>query len=300
MTSKGPFQLGFLLAVAVVSAGCSDYLGEDQTPIDLSPASLTEAQRSLQRIDQLYESNPVAAMDATRKLRPRLDELNQLTARVEMAPNHFVEFYVLPHGTLVVERRPVGDARVLRDADISEHSAAELYRRLTEGATPPQSLLRAELHRAPHDDFSMSGRSEAVANSESSAGSDPDVTQSWTGTDGPHWRNVVCFRGGDFYDCLPNRTGFAHAGANTKTSFVEVAPYRGNLRLQFTYANAPRAGWPVFVGEHWSGWWQSAGNGADYHIVNHRWDVMEAEGDGFHWAFSFKWSCAFSSCNIRP
>lgn len=172
MKSKCTIRLGILLMAGLVSAGCGDGLGEAQAPIDLSPSSLNAARLSFQHIDRLYESDPAAAMEASRRLRPTLDELNQLLARVEVSREHFIEFYDLqPGGILVVERGPVADGRVLRDGDVARHSAVELYRQLTQGATPPTALVSAESRRAVPDAAQVIVRDEAAPHLESSGDS---------------------------------------------------------------------------------------------------------------------------------
>ncbi|NTX41580.1 hypothetical protein HUA78_44830 [Myxococcus sp. CA033] len=319
MKRNGLFRRGFLLAAALASTGCSDSLDDGQTPINLAPPSLAEAQLSLQRIDQLYESDPAAALDATQKLRPKLDELNNLVARVEMAPAHFVEFYdVQPGGLLVVERGPVEDGRFLRDQEGTDRSAVALYRRLTGGATPPDALVRAESRREAPDDFHLPAWDAAVPSLDFSEGFAPDpgaqtgdsVTQSWTSDQGPLWRDSACYKWGEFFDCLPNRTGNGAASRNAKTAFIQAAPYRGSLRLQLSYDNVARGAWAVFAGEMASYWWHSASYWAcpggqacgvqEYYIRNHRWDVLDADGDGYHLTWAFRSNCNWISCDTPP
>lgn len=324
MTSNFPSWLGSLLTVAVVSTGCNDTPEGAQAHINLAPASLAEAQVTLQQLDRLYEMDPEATREAVRKLRPKLDELNNLAARVEIAPEHFVDFYdPQSGGILIVERGPVEDGRLLRDTDVAGHSAVELYRRITGGATPPGALILAEERRASAGSSIMLAQGEAthgMASSEgfaldhggvASPGDDlPSVTQSWTGTDGQRWRDTVCFKSGDRSDCLPNRTGNGGTASNAKTSFAEIAPYRGNVTMRRSYDNALREVWPIFAGEHWwffqsSGTyapcpsWQACGT-REYYLRNHHWDVIDGDGDGYHFATAYRWNCSWIDCDARP
>ncbi|QDE84904.1 MULTISPECIES: hypothetical protein [Myxococcus] len=322
MKSKCAFRLGILLMTSLVSAGCGDGLEETQAPIDLSPSSLSAARLSFQRIDRLYESDPAAAVEASRRLRPKLDELNQLLARVEVSREHFIEFYDLqPGGILVVERGPVADGRVLRDGDVARHSAVELYRQLTRGATPPTALVSAESRRAVPDDAHVIVRDEAAPHLESSGGFAPDlgeqgrdgfssVTQPLTSADGPFWRDSVCYKGGDFVDCWSNVTGNGWAAANAKTSFTQLAPYRGTVGLWVSYESSVKAAWNVAAGE-WFSFHQYSGTywtcpplvacgSTDYYIRNHRWDVTDAVGDGYHFTYAFRWNCSGGLCTFSP
>ncbi|WP_426754869.1 hypothetical protein [Myxococcus sp. Y35] len=315
MKSKCPSWLGFLLTVVLVPTGCSDTPEGAQALISLAPSSLTEAQVTLQQLDRLYETDPEAAREAVRKLRPKLDELNHLVARVEIAPEHFVEFYdPQAGGILIAERAPIENGRLLRDMDVAGHSAVELYRRLTGGATPPEALVQAEARRESaassrtHDPTALEGFAlEHVG----PPGDDlPSVTQSWTGTDGQLWRDTVCFKSGDRSDCLPNRTGNGGTASNAKTSFAELAPYRGSVTMRRSYDNVLREVWPIFAGEHW--WffqssatyapcpsWQACGT-REYYLRNHQWDVIDGEGDGYHFATAYRWNCSWIACDARP
>ncbi|NOJ83414.1 hypothetical protein [Myxococcus xanthus] len=312
MKSKRSFRLGFFLAATLGSTGCSDSLGEEQTPIELNPSSLTEAQLSLQRIDKLYESNPVAALEAKQQLRPRLDEINHLIARVEMAPEHHVEFYDSGGGgLLIMERGPAENGHILRDEDVAGHSAVELYRRLTGGSTPPEALVRAESLSEAHDgSHIMPARDEMVANPESSEGFAPDVTQSWTGADGQQWRDAACFKAGEFFGCFPNSTGHGWAHASAKTSFFRLGPYRGSVRLQASYNGGAWGSWVFFAGEsvqywqrsasYWACPWYEACGVQEYYIRQHRWDVLDADGDGYHFSHAFRSNCSWISCDNAP
>ncbi|NNB87604.1 hypothetical protein [Corallococcus exiguus] len=318
MKSKRPLRLSVLLIAAMAFPGCN----EDAAPVELNPSSLTEAQRSLQQIDQLYESDPAAALDAGQRLRPKLDELNHLITRVETSPNHYVEFYDLqPGGILLAERGPAGDGRILSESGIADHSAVELYRQLTGGATPPEALVKAERLVTPPDDAHVLARDEADPNLKSSGAFALDrgaqrgdglasVTQSLGSGDGVVFRDQYCFKAGDFFNCLPNITGDTWASANSKSSFTRLAPYRGSMRMQVSYDNAVKGAWATFAGEEWSfrqlsgtyypcPVWQACGT-QEYYLRTHRWDVLDAAGDGYHFSYAFRSSCSWIGCDNPP
>lgn len=320
MTKGWMFKV--LPMLALTASGCSESPSESRRQPNTDPSSLEEAKVSLQEIDQLRGSDPVAAMAAAQKLRPKLDELNRLVARVELAPEHFVDFYSSQPGDIVIaEHGPMGAKRVLRDEDMTDHSAVTLYRQLAGGAAVPAALINAEARDAePHDPDAVT-QDPLLPHLESSGECPPDqgyqggkdpssITQSLTSGDGVFWRDNVCFRGGDFLSCLPNRTGNTWASANAKTSFLEVAPYRGDLSVQRSYDGSLRQTYALFQGEWWS-FWQSSGTYAnccgicacgtwEYYIRNHRWDIVDADGDGYHYAYSFRWNCNDFGCNGRP
>jgi hypothetical protein len=320
MKKRWTFKLLPMLALTI--SGCSESPSAGRVQPDPVPLSLEEAKLSLQEIDQLYGSDPVAAVAAARKLRPKLDELNRLVARVELTPEHFVDFYSSQPGDIVIaEHGPMGVERVLRDEDTAERSAVALYRQLARGATVPAALINAEARDAERQDPDAVAGDLLLPHLESSGGCQPDqgykdgnglssVTQSLTSGDDAFWRDNVCYRGGDFLGCLPNRTGHGWASTNAKTSFIEVAPYRGNVSVQRSYDGSLRQTYALFAGEWWS-FFQSSGTYAnccgicgcgtwEYYLRNHRWDVVDADGDGYHFAYSFRWNCNDFGCNSRP
>ncbi|NBD09011.1 hypothetical protein [Corallococcus silvisoli] len=313
MSNRFLFRMGLLLVTALGATGCGDSPGEEQASIELNPSSHAEARLSLERIRQLYESNPAAALDARQKLRPRLDVLNRLIVRVEVAPEHSVEFYELrPDGILVAESGPVEGGRILRDSDFADDSAVELYRRLTGGSTPPEALVRAESHRdGPARDEAVAslGAVEGLAPARGGQQGDvrSSVTQSWTGADGQLWRDTACYKGGDFVQCWPTVTGNGWASANSKSSFIKVAPYSGGIvGVWFSYELSVSGTWGVAPGEMrsfyaYSGSYKtcpplSACGTFEYYIRNHRWDITDAVGDNYHAAIAFRWNCSYGLC----
>lgn len=293
-------------------AGCSAAPLDEDVHVDTNPATLEEARTALDRIDELQHQNPELANRLLAELKPRLDELNGLVARVEVAPQHFVSFYETQPGVLgISERAPKGTASALRSVDLSL-APAELYRRLAKGADAPAALIAAHeravaakrvaeaLHADDHPasiDVAASVPEDLVSRSDAG-----QVQQALTEADGRWWRDNVCFKGGDFRGCFPNWGGHGYAKANAKTSFFQVAPYSGNfVTVQFMYEGSPKFADAIFPGEHGSWWWHSdsysdcciicACGTYDYNRRAHRWDILNGQGDGYHWTHAFRWTC---------
>jgi hypothetical protein len=286
-------------------AGCFEGAA-DPAPIDLDPPTLEAAQQSLQQLDELHATDPDAAMIGLRQLRTRLDELNGLLARAELAPEHVIDFYdAQVDGIVIAERAPTPEQRVLRNEDFVEGSTIELYRRLTSEAPPP-ALVEAEARRKaaralPADGNVLTLSNESASPGELDRGPQPgaglsSTRQALLSTDGIFWRDNVCYRGGDFLACLPNRTGHAFASADAKTSFTELAPYRGVVGYHRSFNGSLRQIWTLFAGDWWWFYQETVG----FTRVNHRWDVVDSDGDGFHWTYSFRWNCNSFDCTFRP
>jgi hypothetical protein len=321
------------LSVAAFAAAC------DQAPpppgdgdIDLNPATLDAAQVTINRLDQLQKRDPAAAARAYQTLQPRLDALNHVVARVEPTAGHVVTFYESEPGVIGVgERAPIGSESILRAEDVNGHSVTDLYRTLAGGAEPPSTLVAAEARNVPqrlpelpaNNDALLganvaSSAAQALATASASRG--PVVssegigssTEALTAADGPWWASNVCYKTGDARGCMPNWANGGWAQASAKTSFFQVAGFSGSvLSVRFQYEGTTKFTDPVFPGDWKSWWWHSdsfwnccficACGTQDYNRRLHRWDILNASGDGFHWTYSFKWSCGDTiSCDATP
>jgi hypothetical protein len=312
-----------LLALCLAGCGSAGEQPDDQDDtklnptsseeINLNPTSQQEAAQSLARINELQDVDPDSAIarDALAQLMPRLDELNHLVVRVEARPGHFVSFYEPSPGHIAVsERAPANTERVLSAEDLNSLSIVDLYRRLAK-TEPPDALVQAherQLEGAfsePADDVVSDTAALSSASSDSAATHGAGVgviTQALTEADGPWFAANGCFKTGDFRGCLPNWWNGGFAQANTKTSFFTVAPFSGNLVfVRVQYQGVTQFTDPVFPGQWLSWWYHSASQSGQYLIRLHRWDILEAAGDGFHWSYSFKWNCnSINSCNTWP
>lgn len=297
--------------------------------INTAPQTLDEATDSLTSISRRLEANPddSEALQALQTLRPVLDRLNGLVARVEPVPGRVVSFYEPSPGMIGISELGPREGTRLLTPDDAKISPLDLYRRLTRGEPP--TALREAYERGLQGHFSedpgeleggaqLSGSPERETRLDRSELSHTDpslgtLQQPLTAADGPWWAANVCFKKGDFRGCNPNWGGGGYATANTKTSFFQVAPFSGDfLQVRFRYESSTKFTDAVFPGQWLSWWWHSsleswpcgfliACGYQDYNIKNHRWDILQASNDGFHWTYSFKWSCgSTTSCDSWP
>jgi hypothetical protein len=323
------------ISLSICSGGCDDtkIATSDQADIgniNVDPLTLDEAVESLTQIDHLQkiDAQDPRALAALQRLRPRLDQLNHLVARVEPEPGHVVSFYEPQPGLIgVSETGPTSVApRFVTSPDVGSASVVDLFRRVSSGAEPPPALVLAEARAASARDQNASNTSSVLTAPIASASDRPatsvdapsagigSTASALTAGDGPWWSANVCFKGGDFRGCFPNWGGGGFAQASTKTSFFQVAPFSGNnLSVRFQYEGSTRFTDAVFPGQWGSWWWHSDSFAScwcspicacgmfDYNTRLHRWDILNASGDGFHWTHAFKWSCGSTlSCDQSP
>jgi hypothetical protein len=316
-------RIVFLSVSLSLLGACAQSDPPESQPIDVHPASLEAARASIAQIEALLRENPAdaRALAAQRELVPALDQLNHLVARVEAKPGHVVSFYETEPGVIgVAENGPRGEARVLSDADLAAPSMVELYQKLSGGAAAPASLFAAEeREKAAAEGEHTQAQGGAIASTDANvrpAGDDADARRSddiasqssaLTYGDGPWYAANGCYHGGDARGCLPNWSNGGYVDYYTKTSFFQMAPYRGTVYVQFQYEGSTRFIDPVFEGGWSSWWWHSSSHWTccffcacgttDYDIKHHRWDVLEAGGKGYHWSWETRWSCSGSDCD---
>jgi hypothetical protein len=317
--SKTSALFGLPLAAALMA--CDPAPSGDSGKIDVLPASLDEAEQTIRQIEQLMKSNPNdrLAIEATKKLGPRLDELNHLVARIEPKPGHFVSFYeTLPGSITVAEKGPANEARVLETAMVEGYPVHHLYRLLTHGAEPPVTLVEAgerDLRARLHETLAGAA-SDAPAQPASSADEIWTSRQQLTSGDGVFWRDSVCYKGGDIHGCLPNWSEFGWAEWTTaKTSFFQLALFAGSqMSIRMSVTGPPNGGGfivTLFNGE-WGTWWAHsarfndscflcAGDDFQYHRQDHRWETIDFSGKQYHFTYAFKYSCnGIGPCNRSP
>lgn len=269
------------------------------TALDLEPASIDDAAETLDAIDARGD----VAIDAITALRPRLDALNGLRARVELEPGHTVAFYEpAPGAILISERGPDGFEPRLEQGELDGLSITELYLHLTGEREAPAALVQAE-QRSRNAPASDEGPRRMIEpQSSPMAGELGTSALGLTSADGPWFAANLCFNSGDFRGCYPNWRDGGYALATARTSFFRLAPYAGNMvQLRFQMDGTTYFIEAIFPGQstHW--WAHSDALWGEYWPRNHRWDLLNASGDGFHWAFSFKSSCnSISSCDRVP
>jgi hypothetical protein len=310
-----------VVGLSLALAACGQSTPIDAEQISIQPASLDEAVVSLEQIDRLQQLDPEAAQRVLRQMQPRLDQLNHLIARIEPMPGHIVSFYESEPGVIgISERGPSDGPRILKPGDLAAPISA-LYRQLASGDEPPAALVAAERREqgrlastdatGPACDTLTSPPTEVTAARDETVAT---TQQALTAADGAWWAANACFKSGDFRGCFPNWGGGGFASASAKTSFFQVAPFSGNaVSVRFQYEGSTSFTDPAFPGQ-WLGWWWHSDSFADcwcspicacgsfdYNRRSHRWDIINASGDGFHWTHAFKWTCdGVLSCNNSP
>jgi hypothetical protein len=317
------------LSIPFLCAACggNDPSAEEATngnavDVNTNPLSLEEAGESLTLIDELLAQDPedAEALAALEEIRFRLDELNHLVARVELSPGRLVSFYETDPGIIgISETGPAGSESVLRTNEMHWSSPVDLYEQLAQAEAPPalvaayQRQLRAEFAEGDSTHSAGAFGSSVIDDGvEPFAAEQPtsdrirSTQQALTASDGPWYAENGCYHSGNVWQCMPNWGGGGYAQYNSKTSFVNVAPYSGDVvSVRFRIDGSTKFLDPVFPGQWRSWWWHSSRTygprGWDYKIQQHRWDILNASGDGFHWSFSFKWGCLNAYyCDLVP
>ena len=305
--------LGCFLAVG----GCDGSTPQNDE-INVNPVTHEEASASLEQINA-RPGDPAAQL-ALERIQPALDRLNGLVARVEAEPGRIVSFYEPSPGQIMVsERGPMDGRRLLAEQEVKGQSVANLYRRLA-GAEAPSALIAAQsrelenLATGTADHQTIGGQASPSASSPAArpTGSTDIVTASsaLTGADGPWFEQNACFtttpQTADFSDCLPNWNNGGFAQASTKTSFFTVAPYAGSgVTVRMQYSSVTKFQDPVQTGQ-WLSWWFHSSTyntvqGPQYNVRTHRWDILNAVGDWFHWSYGFVWTCtSIFACDEWP
>ena len=314
-TAHGRLRRFAVIALLLGLAGCAAEVGAP----NLAPASLDEAEDTLRHIDAMLDANPEdeEAWEMLEVLQPRLDELNHLVARIELAPGHTVRFYEVEPGMIgVSETSPKGEQPVLNDEEVMGMAVTDLYEHLALERAPSSLVAAQEREDALAqveeellvEDLTLEELGELEQQVPTEVGS---VQSALTSSQGPYFQNNLCFTRGDFRGCYPNSGGNVFAQANAKTSFFTVAPYRGNVSVRFRYEGVTQFTDAVFSGQVRSFWWHSSSyrqhpswwigfNPRRYHRRTHRWEVRNASGDGFHWTHAFKWDCIHADCHGFP
>jgi len=312
---------GTVFALAACSG--TGETGRELEPIDVQVQSLDEATAVIAQIHDLRGADPNdrRAADALERLAPVLDRLNHLVARVELRSGHVVSFYEPESGHLAIsERGPENESRYLDSPEFRDLSAVDLYRRLS-GDEAPEALHLADSRRASTEGVlsGAAGSDALVSDREGSAsvatrnGDVGTAAQALTAADGPWFTANICYTSGDFRGCNPNWANGGYAQANTKTSFFTVAPFSGNfVQVRMQYEDSTKFTDVAYPGQLLNWWYHSdtvdwpcgfliACGHDEYNNRKHRWDIINASGDGFHWTYSFKWNCGTTlSCNAWP
>ncbi len=304
-------------AAVVGCAGDPATIDGDEV-VNTAPLSIEDAQVQLGKIDGLVAkagATPEIIAQA-RLIRDRMEELNGLVDRIEIASNHVLSFMIVDGALVVAERAPAGTASVLTGAEATAGSVDQIYARFAPGRQIPAKLLGvrtiAEAASTSLVDVSpgVSGGAPASSIREAAAtqvGGDTTVVRSaltGSSTDAATFRTNSCTAGGVFPFCLLNWGGGASATATSDHSTVAVAPYLGggSVSLNVVRAGVARGTFSIIMGEwtffNYIGPTISVKDNPSCIIFNctthneakkvlHTWNVFNAAGKEFHFGGRF-------------
>jgi len=255
-------------------AGClgtEDGAADDA--INTAPASLTEANAEMDKIDRIMAERGSTAtlVEAQRLVRDRLDVLSGLVDRIDVAPDHSINFFVSSTGEIMVdERMKVGDVSAMKRS--SAESFREIYARLAPGRTIPAAI--ADVPALP-----TSGLTTAPGQAGAGLLTPADVLAATAGADGTasvrsaltdspaddqYFRDNYCsiqpggtivFQG----PCVIDKVGNRYVQATADHAQLSVAMTVGtsiNLRRRASVDGAVEQDIKILVGEeHWLAWW---------------------------------------------
>jgi hypothetical protein len=315
-----------LIPLSLAIAACSGAPAAQNGAIDTQPTTLEQAATSLAQLDDALRANPndTAAKQDLATIRAQLDGLNNLVARVEPVTGHVVSFYEPRPGQIgISETGPDGSDSLITGEAFATQSSAQIYRALTNGAEAPAALAAAEDHELAAINADARAATASVGGAGLSGTTEVDPITTSNGErvaktsealspSGQTFSNTWCMRtNADAYGCLPDWSGGGFAQGNTKTSFFRVEPITADVDVKATYNGSVFAIDVAPQGEVFGFWmhsdsfWTCCGICAcgtqDYNIRTHRYDIIEASGVTFHWAYAFRWTCGDTlTCNGWP
>jgi hypothetical protein len=310
-------NLGVVLTPLVAMTGCGadgGSAGSGREPLNSSPATLEQAASSISAIIGRLKVNreDAEALATLTQIKPKLDELNHLLARVEPQSGYVISFYEPEPGSIAIsERGPQKRAPLLGQEKLRNLSPVELYRSLA-SSEPPEALLAASerakereaLQGGPEVEQSVTTPREVTGVAASSATSPAEevaITRQAISS-------FPCFNDGDSFDCLPDWGGGGFQQATAKTSFFRVQSTGGDaFQVQMHYSSVLKIADIVSPGDLLSWSYHSSTYTSfpwlvkEYNVRTHRWDIMNASGDSFAWTWAFRWTCGgIYNCNIWP
>lgn len=124
-------------------AGCLETDGDAASDaINTTPGSLSEANAEMDKIDQIMaeRGSTPELVEKQRLVRDRLDVFSGLVDRIEVAPDHTINFFVAPDGeVMVAERMKVGALSAMKGH--SSQSIEAIYERLAPDRAIPAALV---------------------------------------------------------------------------------------------------------------------------------------------------------------
>jgi hypothetical protein len=248
-------RLAFSLAGALgclTIAGCGvEQDGAADDAINTTPASLSEGQAQLDKIDRIMDQSgsTEALVEKERLIRGRMDQLSGLVDSIEVAPDHSINFFVSPSGDAFVgERMKIGMVSAM--TGVSAESIESIYHRLAPGRAVPAGLTRtatiqlAETPPAPAAADDIATVSSALTDS---AGDDQ-----W-------FRDNRCPSGNVKSFCAVHLTGSRFSEATSDHSQVSGAFTRGTGSINLNWGPgggaAPTFTQSILPGELHFFWW---------------------------------------------
>jgi len=308
-----------LAAVCLALAGCGepgapeeggDDVAKELSRANLIPADLAEAADELTRLDSLMtrsRQDPRVG-EAIRSLAGSVERLNGLVERIDIGKDHSVSFYAGADGAVsIAERAPKGAPSVVEPLLQRGPSFAQLFKGLAPGRPLPAALtsIDEEARFAATPGQSVESEAGGTAGRAGAADLRPDsesigvTRQALTAAQGEWFRDNRCPHWGTYPYCYPywGDGGYYRARYFTSSNFV-IAPFSGYVvSVKPLWNGKVQAVLPVFVGEDHHYWQRgklyydcpflSPNCRYKYYSGEHRWQIDDAIGDGFHWGGNF-------------
>jgi len=259
----------------IALAGClaltSCVGAEDGAPDDVintTPASLSEANAEMDKIDRIMEESGSTPelVEKQRLIRDRLDAFSGLVDRIDVAPGHSILFFAGSDGEVLVnERMQVGAQSVMPHS--SPESIAALYQRLAPGRAIPAAL--ENMPALQNGDFATGPSLEGTLPSTDHTGAADGIgTQQSALTDSAEdglwfFDNHCSIKPGGsvvFRSCVIDKIGNRFAQGTADHNQVSVAFTLGTgsifLRRRASEGGAIEQDVRILEGEvHWVAWW---------------------------------------------
>jgi hypothetical protein len=243
--------------------GADDGTAEDA--IDTTPASLVEGRAELEKIDRIMaeRGSTAALVEKERLIRDRMDTLSGLVDRIEVAPDHTLNFFVSRDGvTLVSERMKAGMPSAM--AANSSEAIDSIYRRLAPGRSIPAALANAAAVETGDvaTALGQQGGGLAAPTDAPATAVGPDgitavrAALTDSAADDLWFRNNACPTGNVLSFCVVDWTGGRFAQETSDHSQVNAAFTRGTGSILLNYGpnGTTTFSFPVLPGEFHHFW----------------------------------------------
>jgi hypothetical protein len=250
-------------------AGCMGTEGSaSDDAINTMPASLIEGRAELEKIDRIMtdHGSTDVLVQQQRDIRDRMDVFAGLVDRIEVAPEHTINFFVSPEGdTIVGERMKIGMPSAMKAN--SAESIESIYRRLAPGRTVPAALLGPAAIQTDNLATVPSQPGRALVGQAATPATAADsndietITSAITdsASDDQWFRDNACPHGNVKDFCLVHRTNSRAVEATSDHSQVNAAFTRGTGSINLNFGPgggaAPTFTEAILPGEFVFFWW---------------------------------------------